>query len=257
MIKNVLLAAVVFAAGGMGLVFAQDTAPVNSHVAAKKVAHLRIVRLIDRIENQRERIDQGLANKTLTADQAQAARGVLDSVISQMKAEQKANGAKKIMSLDKYAAYNASLDANSAAINEEKQYFYYYGPYTDSSPYYDYYYDAYADTGAPISTAKVGQKKHPRIFKLKDRIENQTIRIDQNLAEKLLTQEQATTARAVISTIQDQMKADYKAAGSKTMTREKYNAYNLALDANSVVLHEQRQAFYYYGPYYNQYYYWD
>jgi hypothetical protein len=257
MVKTVLLAAVFFAAGAMGLVFAQDTAPVSSHVPAKKVAHLRIVKLIDRIDNQRERIDRGLADKTISAEQAQVCRGVLDSVISQMKAEQKANGAKKTMSRDQYVAYNAALDANSASINEEKQYFYYYGSYADSSPYYDYYYDAYPDMGAPISTAKVGEKKHPRIFKLKDRMANQTIRIDQDLAEKLLTPEQATAARTVLTTIQDQMKVDYKAAGSKTMTREKYNAYNLSLDANSVVLHEQRQVFYYYGPYYNQYYYWD
>ena len=257
MIKQVLLAGTILLAGGTGFGFADDTASVSPHVAIKKVAHQRIVKLIDRIQNQREMISQDLTDNTLTADQAQGCRAVLDSVVSQMKGEQKANGAKKTMSKDQYEAYNASLDANSAAISEEKQTFYYYGPYADSSPYYNYYYDAYPDTGASAPSVTTQGEKHPRIFELKERIENQTERIDQGLNDGTLMADQAASCRDILTTLQKQMKADYQANGSKTMTRAQYDAYNTSLDANSTILREEKSSYYYYGPYYNQYYFWD
>jgi hypothetical protein len=255
MMKQVLLAGSIFTAG-MGFCFAQDTTPVNAHVAAKKEAHIRIVKLIDRIEAQRARINSDLEHQRITEAQAQTCRGVLDNVVTQMKDEQKANGASKTMTNDQYEAYNTALDANSAAINEQKGYFYYYGSYTERGPYYNYNYDGYPDTAAPVAMT-TGEKKYPRIYELKDRIENQTIRIDEQATTKTITDDQARNARLVISNVKTQIKNDYLAAGSKTMTRANFLAYNTALDANSAVLHEQRHAFYYYGPYYERYYYWD
>jgi hypothetical protein len=256
MIKRVLLA-VILLAGGTGFGFAEDTGSVSPHAALKKAAHQRIVKLIDRIENQRQRIDQDLAANTLTLDQAQSCRAVLDTVVSQMKAEQKANGAKKTMSKDQYTAYNASLDANSKTINEEKQYFYYYGPYADSGPYYDYQYNNYPVDGAPDLTVTPADTKYPRIFELKERIANQSERITEGLNDNTLTADQAAACRDVLTTLQNQMKSDYQADGSRNMTREQYDAYNTSLDANSVFLREEKQPYYYYDSYYDKNYYWD
>src|SRR5580658_6717241 len=96
--KLVLLLVALFAAGSMELVFAQEAVPVASpnSKSVKKEGHRRIVKLKDRIQNQREQIRQGLKAASLTADQAQACREVLNKVEDQMKAENKANGSKKI-----------------------------------------------------------------------------------------------------------------------------------------------------------------
>jgi hypothetical protein len=259
MMKFVLRVVALFAVGGMGFVSAQDAQPVaGSHpMSVNKVAHLRIVKLKDRILSQREQIRKDLKANSLTTDQAQACREVLNKVEDQMKTEHKANGSKKTMSKDQYAAYNSSLDANSAAINEEKQYYYYYGPYADYGPYYNYYYDAYPAAGAPTPSVTAMGEEHPRIFELKQRIQSQRERIDQGLTANSLTGDEAKGCRDVLASVENQMKTDYKANGSKTMTREQYAGYNATLDTNSAVIHEEKQYFYYYGPYYDQYRYWD
>ena len=174
-----------------------------------------------------------------------------------MKAEHKANGSKKIMKKEQYEAYNSTLDKNSALINEEKQYFYYYGPYADYGPNYNYYYDAYSVSGVPTPSVSAAEEAHPMIFELKKRITSQRERIDEGLTNNTLTKDEAKGDREVLKSVEKQMKADYKANGSKTMTRAQYDSYNISLDANSIVLREQKHSFYYYGPYYNQYSYWD
>jgi regulator of replication initiation timing len=258
--KKVLLVLALCAAGGAGFAFAQNTKPagtVAKQAAVKKVARSRIIKLNDRIKNQRERIDQGLTENTLTMAQAKACRDVLSSVDDKMKAEHKANGTKKTMKKEQYDAYNSSLDANSQCINEDKQYFYYYGPYADYGPYYNYYYDAYPGSGAPVTDVSALEKAHPRIFELNARIKSQQDRIDQGVKENTLTQDQATSCREVLNTVEKQMKSDYKANGSKKsmiLTKDQYTAFNTSLDANSAFIHEQKQYFYYYGPYSNRYY---
>ncbi len=253
--KLVLLAVVLFVASSMDLVFAQTTGTNSKSV--KKEAHRRIVKLKDRIGNQRERIDQGLEANTLTADQAQASRDVLDKVVKQMKDERAANGSKKVMKKEQYDAYNTLLDANSNGINEEKQYFYYYGPYVDYGADYSYYYDPYTVEGAPTPSMTALEETHPRIFELKERIQGQRERIDKELTANTLTEDQAKGCRDVLASVENQIKMDYKANGSMKMTKEQYLAYNATLDVNSSIIHEGKQYYYYYGPYYDQYQYWD
>jgi hypothetical protein len=259
MLKKVLLFVALLAAGGMGFASAQETKPVAKahHKAMEKTAHLRIVKLKDRIQNQRVRIALGLKNNTLTADQAASCGTVLTTIQDQMKKEREANGSKKTMSQDQYAAYNTSLDANSSLIKEEKQYFYYYGPYADNGPTYDYYYDEYPVSGSPTPSVSALEKSTPMIFELKQRIADQRTRIDSGLADNQLTPDQASACRVVLKSVESQMKADYKANNSKKMTRDQYTAYNASLDANSSFIHEEKQYYYYYDPYYDQYSYWD
>jgi hypothetical protein len=260
MIKRVLMVAAVFAAGSMGLVWADSAPAVGNdagHMSTKEMGHVRIVTLKDRIKNQRQRIAKDLASKGLTADQATACDALLDNMVSQMKAERKADGPKKIMTKDNYDAYNTTLDDNSALIHEGKQYFYYYGPYADYGPDYSYYYDAYSDTAVPTPSVSAKEMANPRIFELKDRIKNQRARIAQGLSNNTLTADDAKNCGATLDSVAEQMKADYKADGSMEMTKDQYTAFNTSLDSNSITLHEAKQYFYYYNePNYGQYY-WD
>jgi hypothetical protein len=242
MFKKAILIAAVFAAGCAGLVSAQTAKPVS----IKKLAHMRIVYLKDRIQNQRERIAQGLTAGTLTGDQAVISREILDSVESRMKDEHRANGSKKSISKETYEAYNAKLDANSALLKERKQYFYYYGPYADYGPYYEYYYDAYPAAGAPAPSLITMAEIHPMIYELKDRIKNQRERIQQGLTSITLTSEQAKDCGVILNTVQDDMKEDYKANGSLNLTRDQYLTFNKALDTNSKIIQENKHYFYYY-----------
>jgi hypothetical protein len=61
----------------------------------------------------------------------------------------------------------------------------------------------------------------------------------------------------VLAQVENQVDADHKAGGAAHMTKEKYDFYNATLDSNSAILHEEKNNFYYYGPYYNNYSYWD
>jgi len=250
--KWILLACTLTIAGSAGTSYASGPS-----IVGKAVAHYRIFRLKDRIKNQRERIDQGLTHNTLTTGEAQADRVVLDSVMGKMKTEAAANGSKMVMSKEQYAAYNTALDANSATIKEEKQYFYYYGPYSDSGTDYSYYHDTYAVPAAPAPSASEMKSMNPKIFELKDRIRSQRARITQGLKDGTLTATEAQAGRDVLTSVDKQMTADYKNAGSKNMTKEQYSLYNTTLDENSTVLHEERSYYYYYTPYYDRYSYWD
>src|SRR5665213_445627 len=255
MFKKALLISAVFVAGSMGFVSAQNATPVVKHVSAKKTAHLRIVQLKDRIKNQIARIKEGLDAGTLTAADADACRAVLNSVQSKMKDERKADGSNKTMSKEAYAAYNTSLDANSAAIKEDKQYFYYYGPYVDYGPNYDYYYDSYPVAGAPTPSVSAMEETQPRIYELKERIKNQRERIQQGLTNNTLTNDQAKNCGTALKSVENQMTADFKTNGSDKLTLDQFTAFNTSLDSNSAFIQENKQYFYYYDdPNYVQYY---
>jgi hypothetical protein len=88
----------------------------------------------------------------------------------------------------------------------------------------------------------VKEEAHPRIFEVKDRIKNQRSRIDAGLKDKTLTDDQAKGCRDVLKSVMTQMKADYKTNGSKKLTEEQTAALNKLLDANSAILHEEKQA---------------
>jgi hypothetical protein len=249
MMKKTLLIAAVFAAGSMGFVRAQDTAPaVTQPIAAKKLSHMRIVYLKDLIQNQRDRIEQGLTNRTLTAPQVETCRALLDNVENQMKAEHEANGGKKTMSKASYESYNASLDRNSGFINEQKRYLYYYGPYADSGPDYNYYDNEYPAAGVPTPNIfSPPVKTSPRIFKLKDRLKAQRARIQQYLSTNSLSSDQAKHCDAVLDSAQQQMNMDFKTNGSRQLTKNQYAGINAMLDANSSVIQESRIYYYYYN----------
>ena len=258
--KWLWLVSAVLAAGVAGLSQAQDDKPVSGvftkTATVTNEARLRIVRLKDRIKNQRDRIDRSLKSGTMTSDKVQLGRDVLNSVENEMKAEREANGATKTMSKEKYEAYNTSLDANSAALNEERQYFYYYGPYADYGPNYKYFYDAFPGTGAPITDVSELERAHPRIFELNARVKSQRDRIAQGVNENTLTADQAASCRVVLDSVEKQMKADYSANGLKKsmiLTTAQYTGFNTSLDSNSQYIREQKQYFYYYGPYSNEY----
>ncbi|HXL72388.1 MAG TPA: hypothetical protein VN963_02075 [bacterium] len=250
MMKRTLLLAAVFAVGSMGFVSAQDAVPAastDSRSYTKEMGYVRIVTLDDRIKNQRLRIAKGLTSGTLTADQAAACGAILDSMDNQMKAEYAANGPRKIMTRDNYDAYNTTLDANSSVIHEQKQYFYYYGPYADQGPDYDYYYDAYAAAGAPTPSVSDLAKANPRMFELKDRLAGQRARIQGDLDAKTLTEDQAKNCNGVLDSVEDQIKTDFTANGSHKLTRDQYAGLNAMLDANSTLIQESRQYYYYYN----------
>jgi hypothetical protein len=255
--RNRLFLALAFCGiAGAASLFAADSKDAPG-IVAKIESHYRIYKLEDRITHQRARIKQGIADKTLTKAQAVADRLVLKSVTAAIKADAKAMGAKSIMSKEQYSAYNNSLDANSTTIAEEKQYYYYYGPYADWSRDYMYYDDPYAAPSAPAPAVSEMEKDHPRIFELKDRIKDQRARIDQGLKDATLTQGQAKGGRELLASVEKQINLDYKAIGSKSMPKGKYDSYNATLDKNSALLREQRGFYYYYGPYDQQYTYWN
>lgn len=246
MIKKALLVVSVFAMGSMGLVWAQDGAPPSGRMSNKEVGHVRIVTLKDRIQSQRQRIAEGLANKTLTEDQAGTCSVILDSIETQMKAEREANGPKKIMTSDNYDGYNTRLDTNSSIIHEQKQFFYYYGPYADSGPNYNYYTNDYPTAGVPVPAVAAMEKDTPRIFELRERIKSQRARIKADLNASILTNDEARDCGVILDSVQNQMKADFDTNSSHQLTREQYTSLNKSLDANSTLIQESKHYFYYY-----------
>lgn len=121
--KKIGLLVAGFVAGSLGLAFAQstpaDSGAVTPSVSTKMEAHPRIYEVRDRMKNQRERIEAGLKDQTLTKAQAKACRDVLKSVVGQMRADYKTNGSKKLTE-DQTADLNKLLDANSDILHEEK-----------------------------------------------------------------------------------------------------------------------------------------
>jgi len=120
-----LLIVSVFFSGIAGLAYAQDAL----RGADNLTAHLRITSLQKRIKNQRERIDKGLKDKRITADEAEDCRDLLNSIEKRTNAVVFADSS-KIMCLEEFDAYNTYLDANSGLIGEQKksEYEYVYEP---------------------------------------------------------------------------------------------------------------------------------
>jgi hypothetical protein len=253
--KSAFLLAVLWAAGSTGFVFARETLAtekITPDVSAMEENHPMIFELRDRIQNQRERIDQGVTGNTITMEVATSFRGVLKSVEKQMKEDYQANGPKKSMELtsEQYSALNAKLDENSKIIHEMKRTFYYY----DS--YFDHYNSQFPVSDTKNTGISEAEKDHPMIFELRDRIQHQRERVDQGVKDRTITVDQAANCREVLRTLEGKMKADYKANGSQQrmkLTKEQYLAFNTKLDTNSIVIHEGKLFFYYYGPYYDQY----
>ena len=132
-------------------------------------------------------------------------------------------------------------------IHEQKAYFYYYGPYADSGPDYNYYYNtAYAPANAPTPSVSEMQKASSRSFGYKTRISAQRDRIQQDLGTNALTTDQANSCDEVLNSVENQMKLDYSQNGSQQLTREQYTSLNATLDANSTYIQESKQYFYYY-----------
>lgn len=129
-IKKILLTVSVFFAGCLGWTFAQDVQ------ASVEKSHERIAGLQDRIEWQRDRIHKGLADKTISWDQAGDFLGLLDAVEKRIKAAVFADGS-KTLAQEEYEAYNTYLDANSVLLHEAKKT---YHRYADDSQLKNYSY---------------------------------------------------------------------------------------------------------------------
>ncbi len=115
MIKKTLLMVVMLFVGNVGWGLAENTI-----AAVHKVPRFDIQ---DRIQYQRERVKEGLADKTITADHARYCLADLKVVENHLNNE---NVSVNVMSQKEYDAYNHCLDANSAFIHESKQAFYYH-----------------------------------------------------------------------------------------------------------------------------------
>jgi hypothetical protein len=256
MLKFISLVIALSAMGGTGFVSAQEARPAArpSAKAARKEARPRIVQLEDRVRNQRHQVRRDLIVDKLTAVQAQACDAFLDSLESQMKEENKANGWKNAMPNDRYEYYEASLDANNAVVDKKKQYGYRYGPYADRATDFTYYGNPHHVQGVPIPSVTAMEAAEPRVFELKDRIHQQRERIDQGLNAKSLTGDEAKGCRDVLASVEGRMKSVFRANHSKTMTREQFAVFAATLDTNSKVIDEEKH---YYGHYHDQYTYWD
>ncbi len=253
--RSALVGAALWVTGMVGGAWAQETLvteKITPDVSTMEENHPMIFELRDRIQNQRDRINRGVDDNTITMEVATTFRGVLESVEKQMKIDYKSNGSEKLMKLtrDQFITLNTLLDSNSKTIHEMKQTFYYY------DPYFNHYYDDLTVSDASSDRVPALEESHPMIFELRDRIRNQRDRIDEGLKAKTLSEDQAASCREVLQSVEKKMGNDYKSNGQAKrmkLTREQYLACNTTLDTNSIAIHEGKQFFYFYGPYYNQY----
>jgi hypothetical protein len=113
MMKKILMAAVILFAGNMGWAQAQNAAHSTPRYDIR-----------DRIQYQKDRVQEGLTDHTITPAHARYCLATLEVV------ENHLNNAKvasvNAMTQKEYNAYNHTLDANSAYIHESKQAFYYH-----------------------------------------------------------------------------------------------------------------------------------
>jgi hypothetical protein len=110
------------------LVLAQDATPVAATPAPSehhdwKNASPEIKEIHDRIKLQEDRIAAGVKKGTLTADQASALNEKLKAIHEEIKADFKQNkeSGQKGLTDDQKTQIKSELDANSAAIKDEKQ----------------------------------------------------------------------------------------------------------------------------------------
>jgi hypothetical protein len=111
MVKKILVVVLMLFAGNMGWANAQ---------AVHSTSRFDIR---DRVEYQRNRINEGLADKTITQAHARYCLATLSTVENRLKHE-----TVQAMTQKEYETYNQCLDANSAYIHESKQAFYYHDP---------------------------------------------------------------------------------------------------------------------------------
>jgi hypothetical protein len=122
--------------GATGLAFAQDNAPATTSapetapsaqstpMAEKgmKGTHPKLDELRTRLKLQRARIEEGVKNGKLTAQEAEALRAKVKAVHDQMRAdfEQNKQSRQKGLTDDQFSQLNQMLDENSKAIFNEK-----------------------------------------------------------------------------------------------------------------------------------------
>lgn len=113
MVTKILAATFIFFVGNMGWAQARNAV----HAAPR-------YDIRDRIQYQKDRIHEGLADNTITPDHARYCLATLTVVESYLNHAVVSNVMK--MTRKEYDAYNQCLDANSAYIHESKQAFYYH-----------------------------------------------------------------------------------------------------------------------------------
>ena len=109
-----------------GLALAQVTTPVAGGPTpgeAVRIRNPKIKIIIDRIRLQEDRIAMGVKNLKLTADEAAALRAKLVAVRNEIQSDFRANheSGQKGLTDDQLKQINTELDANSAAIHDDKQ----------------------------------------------------------------------------------------------------------------------------------------
>jgi hypothetical protein len=113
MVKKILVVAFMLFAGNMGWANAQNAVHATPRFDIR-----------DRIQFQKDRIQEGLADKTITPGHARYCLATLSVVENHLNHESVSNP--KAMTQKEYDAYNQCLDANSAYLHESKQAFYYH-----------------------------------------------------------------------------------------------------------------------------------
>ena len=125
--RLVSFAASLLLIGSTGLALAQVTTPVagDSTPGAEgtRIRNPKMKMIVDRIKLQEDRIAMGVKNAKLTADEAAALKAKLVSIRDEIKADFKLNreNGQKGITDDQIKQINTELDANSAAIHDEKQ----------------------------------------------------------------------------------------------------------------------------------------
>jgi len=109
-----------------GLALAQVTTPAAGGPTPGEAVRIRnpqIKMIIDRIRLQEDRIALGVKNLKLTVDEAAALRAKLVAVRNEIQADFKTNHAsgQRGLTEDQLKQINTELDANSAAIHDDKQ----------------------------------------------------------------------------------------------------------------------------------------
>ncbi len=100
-----------------------------------------------------------------------------------------------------------------------------------------------ADSSTPVAqpVMKAGVK-HPRIKEIRGRLQEQMKRIQEGVASKKLTQDEAKDLRSKVAAVRDQMKADIQENNKTELTEEQYTQLNQMLDDNSKAIAGEKQA---------------
>ncbi len=99
-------------------------------------------------------------------------------------------------------------------------------------------------SASPASVTPSVPKKeeaHPRLYEVQMRIKSQEERIEEGVKGNTLTNEQAKACRDVIKSAKTQLKANFQTNGEKDLTAEQVAALNKLLDANSGIIHGEKQ----------------